>query len=286
MGKYSKIIAKGTTIHIYEFDPKLERLAYEKGVDMKLETLDKLPRPKDDEITECVVNWNFFDWQKSFNGYGEIEQDGVQTQAPSAGFPSMSFKDNKLVFGDLPKAQVGAGIGYSIIIDGKKNVQNWAKLPMNVKDARTLCGQKKNGLVSLIAVRGDDTKKQGMTPYELADYFYNLGYFNLFCGDGGGSTSMYLGDKGWAYNQGRAVACGLAVYSKNYPTIYQGKKGEAVKVLQRKLIKLGYNLGKWGVDGSFGQATYLAVRQFQKDHNLIVDGICGKNTWAKLKALT
>lgn len=67
-----------------------------------------------------------------------------------------------------------------------------------------------------------------------------------------------------------------------------GAKGEQVKTLQRLLLALGYKMtsasGKtsYGVDGSFGGATERAVRAFQKAKGLSVDGVVGKNTWAKL----
>ena len=49
------------------------------------------------------------------------------------------------------------------------------------------------------------------------------------------------------------------------------------------LLKLGYDLGPCGIDGDFGNATEAAVRNFQSDHRLAVDGIVGKNTWAELE---
>ena len=57
---------------------------------------------------------------------------------------------------------------------------------------------------------------------------------------------------------------------------------EAVKELQTLLLSKGYDLGKWGVDGSFGNATLAAVKAFQADNGLKVDGIVGPLTWAKL----
>lgn len=66
----------------------------------------------------------------------------------------------------------------------------------------------------------------------------------------------------------------------------KGATGEQVKTLQRLLNALGYKMknGKqiYGVDGSFGQATYNAVVAFQKAKKLEVDGIVGKNTWNAL----
>lgn len=62
----------------------------------------------------------------------------------------------------------------------------------------------------------------------------------------------------------------------------KGKKGEQVKTLQRLLLALGYDLQKYGADGSFGGVTDKAVRAFQKANNLSVDGSVGQQTWNKL----
>lgn len=62
----------------------------------------------------------------------------------------------------------------------------------------------------------------------------------------------------------------------------KGSKGEQVKSLQILLIGKGYSCGSSGADGDFGTNTEKAVKKFQKDNGLTADGICGKNTWAKL----
>ncbi|MGV2620146.1 UNVERIFIED_CONTAM: N-acetylmuramoyl-L-alanine amidase [Halobacillus marinus] len=63
---------------------------------------------------------------------------------------------------------------------------------------------------------------------------------------------------------------------KNYLSL--GDTGEAVRVLQRNLLKLGYSMGGYGADGSFGPATETAVKAFQRDQGLRVDGYYGPNT--------
>ena len=63
------------------------------------------------------------------------------------------------------------------------------------------------------------------------------------------------------------------------PTLKKGSKGNITKLLQQKLISLGYDLKKYGADGDFGKETYEAVVKFQKANGLTVDGIVGKNTW-------
>lgn len=59
--------------------------------------------------------------------------------------------------------------------------------------------------------------------------------------------------------------------------LYWGCEGEDVRQLQKALLAKGYKQVRTA-DGVFGQWTYDAVRAFQKDHGLSVDGIAGKNT--------
>ncbi|MER7072367.1 phage tail tip lysozyme [Terrabacter sp. NPDC000476] len=63
------------------------------------------------------------------------------------------------------------------------------------------------------------------------------------------------------------------------PVLRQGSTGEAVKGLQRELVDAGYSLT---VDGSFGPATYSALRSYQSKSGLVVDGVAGNNTWGSL----
>lgn len=61
-----------------------------------------------------------------------------------------------------------------------------------------------------------------------------------------------------------------------------GMEGADVKELQSMLIQLGYDLGKWGADGDFGDQTEMAVRAFQKDYSCEVDGQVGPETLGAL----
>lgn len=70
------------------------------------------------------------------------------------------------------------------------------------------------------------------------------------------------------------------------PTLRRGDKGEYVVLAQTELLNRGYDLGKWGVDGSFGAATEAAVKSFQKDNGLVQDGIIGQKTWDALQGST
>lgn len=59
------------------------------------------------------------------------------------------------------------------------------------------------------------------------------------------------------------------------------QEGEDIRRVQERLADLGYHqVGP--ADGIFGPATEAAVRAFQRQHSLVVDGIVGPQTWARL----
>lgn len=70
-------------------------------------------------------------------------------------------------------------------------------------------------------------------------------------------------------------------------TLKKGDKGNDVAALQSSLLLLDYNLGNYGVnkdgvDGSFGTKTDTAVRSFQSNHSLEIDGKYGKKSHAAM----
>ena len=79
------------------------------------------------------------------------------------------------------------------------------------------------------------------------------------------------------------AAGGVEKSSLSRTTLRKGSKGDAVRELQTMLLKLGYGLGPCGIDGDFGKATEAAVRSFQSDHRLTVDGIAGPATDGELE---
>lgn len=52
--------------------------------------------------------------------------------------------------------------------------------------------------------------------------------------------------------------------------------------IQKALKKAGYYNG--ALDGKIGPGTRDAIRAFQKDNGLHADGVCGRQTWSKLKS--
>ena len=69
--------------------------------------------------------------------------------------------------------------------------------------------------------------------------------------------------------------------TKSY--LQKGDKGEDVKTMQKMLIACGYSCGNSGADGDFGSNTEKALRAFQSDHNLSVDGLYGVKSKAALE---
>ena len=86
------------------------------------------------------------------------------------------------------------------------------------------------------------------------------------------------GSKAGAYTPEKPKVLGSRI-------LKNGHEGDDVKELQSMLIQLGYDLGKWGADGDFGDATEMAVRKFQKEHDCDVDGQVGPETLGALNAV-
>lgn len=86
---------------------------------------------------------------------------------------------------------------------------------------------------------------------------------------------------GYSYGEVLGVVLNDTIidYSYSY-TIKYGSTGAKVKAVQQTLNCLGYSAGT--VDGIFGSKTEAAVKAFQRDERIAVDGIVGKNTYYHL----
>ena len=69
-----------------------------------------------------------------------------------------------------------------------------------------------------------------------------------------------------------------------YRMIDKSMSGADVAVLQAILTARGYYTGP--LDGLFGDALDAAVRKFQMDHDLVVDGVCSPQTWREILKLS
>ena len=55
--------------------------------------------------------------------------------------------------------------------------------------------------------------------------------------------------------------------------LQRGSKGDDVKKMQEMLIALGYDLDKYGADGIFGPETQAALKEYERDAGLAIDGV-------------
>ena len=112
------------------------------------------------------------------------------------------------------------------------------------------------------------------------------------CASNHADVTHWWGKKGTAwehynmYTLRRDVAKNLGVEIKpEFKTsMRKGSTGECVYLLQEKLNALGYDCGN--PDGIFGSTTRTAVKSYQKDKKLAVDGVVGAKTWAAILADT
>lgn len=70
--------------------------------------------------------------------------------------------------------------------------------------------------------------------------------------------------------------------NQSRPVLRLGSKGDHVRDAQSRLVQKGYSVGRYGVDGHFGNDTYKAVTNLQRDSKKSVDGIIGAVTWGVL----
>ena len=155
--------------------------------------------------------------------------------------------------------------------------------------------------------KGDaaDIVVQGVTPRTVAQYAESIGILGIGLYETASDGYFVHIDtrdyKSYWYGQACAARVTFGTYSgsggntssgaadtgsDNY-ILCVGSSGSKVRQLQENLIALGYDCGKFGADGSYGNGTAQAVRKFQSEHGLGVDGIAGYLTLTAVKkALT
>lgn len=118
---------------------------------------------------------------------------------------------------------------------------------------------------------------------KLGEYFEirsgmstTLGAFN--CRNGHAVTTVDALVTAGKLSSGTSVGSSLA--STKYSC--KGWTGEEVKRIQQALEAKGYSVGDAGIDGDFGDDTDAAVRRFQDNRGLEVDGIVGPMTQTAL----
>ncbi len=79
----------------------------------------------------------------------------------------------------------------------------------------------------------------------------------------------------------KAEATVMATKTVILPEVKLGDHGSAVRLLQRILIANCF-LNNSNYNATFDQATKQAVKNYQADYGLTVDGIVGAQTWFQL----
>lgn len=111
-----------------------------------------------------------------------------------------------------------------------------------------------------------------------------------------GESMLYNGDILVTKTKGHTVivvsgrarseaATSNASASKPKSYLSKGDKGDAVKTMQTMLIAVGYFCGSYGADGDFGSDSDKALRKFQKDYSLEIDGKYGPSSKTKLESV-
>ncbi len=106
--------------------------------------------------------------------------------------------------------------------------------------------------------------EQGYTPYEILQHYYGEDIDIVFNAPVSAPISTYPGTP-----------------------LRLGNTSEEVRQLQQRLNRISKNFPQIpkipNVNGTFDRATEDAVKRFQRDFDLTVDGIVGKATWYKIR---
>lgn len=196
----------------------------------------------------------------------------------------------------------GNGCCSSTIINEKlvqflEQIRNHFGKPITITSGYrcTVHNRNVNGATGSRHSKGDaaDIVVQGITPRTVAQYAESIGILGIGLYetsadghfvhiDARDYKSFWYGQAcaarttfgAYSSSTGSNTSAGTATASDNY-ILAMGSSGAKVKALQENLIALGYSCGNYGADGIYGNATALAVRKFQNEHNLGADGIAG-----------
>lgn len=90
--------------------------------------------------------------------------------------------------------------------------------------------------------------------------------------------------------EGSTAVPDVNIYKLGSRNLKRGSKGNDVAELQAALVAMGYDCGSYGsnkdgVDGDFGRTTEAAVKDFQADAGVEIDGVYGPKSHAALMAM-
>lgn len=174
-------------------------------------------------------------------------------------------------------------IDNSLSADGIIGSLTWEKL----EDSTIVISSSYPGSIIGMGARGDNVVK---IQRELIRRGYNVpggadGQYGSGCRE---TVKKFQGDNGLEIDG----VVGKRTWDTLFPTLeielpYPGKiitmgsRGENVIRIQKRLIRLGYNV-PGGADGQYGSGCREMIKKFQGDNGLEIDGDVGENTWNTL----
>lgn len=140
-----------------------------------------------------------------------------------------------------------------------------------------------------------DISVQGVTPAEVAKYAESIGVRGIglyeTAADGYFVHVDTRTNKSFWYGQkeqhrdtfGGAVQKPVETVEKSaaLPVLRKGAESDTVYALQVLLAGYGYLRGMY-VNAEFTEETETALKDYQREHDLTADGVCGSLTWKKL----
>ncbi|CAN7406383.1 peptidoglycan-binding protein [Aminobacter sp. LjRoot7] len=148
---------------------------------------------------------------------------------------------------------------------------HWARLGFDSVDA--LVAEARSGAVGQIELMVRYIERFG-----LADELQRLDFPAFKRGYNGPQANGYERLMSRAYER----ITGSAAVSAATGMLRMGSTGARVRELQALLVRAGHAVK---VDGDYGPTTRDAVRAFQRDNGVTVDGVAGPETFRQLEAL-
>lgn len=192
-------------------------------------------------------------YQRDLSNTGEFNEIGLLNQCTGVSSDFKNIKAPAILYMNRPNGHIGTYIG--ITPDNRFNVIE--------------CTSSYGGGIIYSWVDQDGTRRSenGGKPIVMNDGTYVR-------------WQKYGYPTKWVAYNNEAIS---ESNNNSQPILKRGDKGSAVKKLQELLVAKGYNPN--GIDGEFGPGCEKAVKQYQKDKGLTVDGIVGPKTWESLLAV-
>lgn len=151
-----------------------------------------------------------------------------------------------------------------------------ARVNFEISRVQTPCETDCSALVRVCCAAAGIALPESVSTANLASALLSTGAFDEITDEDCNlrGNGLRAGDIQVTRSKGHTVV----VVTGSGSVLKRGMTGSDVREMQQKLIALGYNVGDDGADGDFGANTEAAVKHFQAQHGLTVDGICGEAT--------